>query len=384
MGADGILLAAAGQAWETNALELLAAAQRPVLKRCVDLTDLLASAATGQAAIAVLSEKLMGLDADAVIRLKRAEVRPIVVGEQDLTGIGITDFVPVDRIDELLGQIEASAPNTSVLDPEPPDVLPQTNASGRVVVVHGANGAPGRSLIGTTIAALRARDSPTVLLDLDPQAGSVAQSLGVLDEVSGLLAAARLANNGALDSPSFARCRRRINPGLDVLTGLPRSDRWMEVRAGAVPRILELSREVGDVVVDAGSSLEDDTDVSRSVGRNQTTIDAVAEADSIVLVGGAEPVGLSRLTRSLVGLREVTPVPVHVVINRMRDSLGWKRSDIQDLITTYAEPTTITFVPLDLAGVDRSMVQGKSLVEVGNSPILKALEPLLTLVFDPS
>jgi MinD-like ATPase involved in chromosome partitioning or flagellar assembly len=378
---DGILIAAAGQAWESRALEVLEAARRPVLKRCVDLTDLLASATTGQAGVAVLSDQLMGLDADAVTRLLRADVRPIVVGEHDLGSIGIQHFVPTGQVEALVAAIEATVDTPLVQDPEDLDVLPDSGSRGQVVVVHGPNGAPGRTLLATTLAAMRARSSPTVLIDVDPQAGAIAQSLGVLDEVSGLLAAARLANAGGLDRESFARCRRRISQQLDVLTGLPRADRWMEIRSGVIAQVLELSRGVGDVLVDSGFSLEDDTDFGRAVGRNQATIDSVAEADRIVLVGGAEPVGLSRLTRSLVGLADHSEAPIHVVVNRMRDSLGWKKQDIQDLILTYASPSSIDFVPFDLSNLDKSLISGKSLVELGSSPILKALEPVVRRMF---
>lgn len=381
MAAEGVLIAAAGQSWEGRALELLEAARHLVIKRCVDLTDLLASAATGQSGIAVVSDQLMGLDADAVTRLLRADVRPIVIGTQELSSIGITDFLTVERIDDLVDVLEARMVVPPLLDPDPAEVLPESGVSGRAVVVHGPNGAPGRTLIAVTLAAMCARHSPAVLVDVDPQAGSVAQTLGVLDEVSGLLAAARLANTGGLDSEAFARCRRRINDQLDVLTGLPRADRWMEIRPGAIARIIDLSRRVGDVVIDSGFSLEDDTDLARASGRNQATIDAIANADRIVLVGSAEPVGLSRLTRSLVSVNDSTSLPVHVVVNRMRDSLGWRQRDIQDLILTYTEPASIDFVPLDLNNVDKSLVSGQSLVELGNSSIIKALEPLATRVF---
>ena len=51
-----------------------------MLKRCVDLADLLASAATGQADVAVVSGELGGLDADAVMQLLRDDVRCVAVG----------------------------------------------------------------------------------------------------------------------------------------------------------------------------------------------------------------------------------------------------------------------------------------------------------------
>ena len=54
------------------------------------------------------------------------------------------------------------------------------------------------------------------------------------------------------------------------------------------------------------------------------TLAALDAADEIVVVGSADPVGLSRLARGLVELRERTAgAPVRVVVNRMRPTLGW-------------------------------------------------------------
>ena len=71
--------------------------------------------------------------------------------------------------------------------------------AGRVVVVWGPAGAPGRTTVAVSLAAVLARRSRrTTLVDADPYGGSVAQHLGILDEVSGLLSAARLAADGTL------------------------------------------------------------------------------------------------------------------------------------------------------------------------------------------
>ncbi|HMU36714.1 MAG TPA: hypothetical protein PKA04_07800, partial [Marmoricola sp.] len=132
MAATPILLAASGQPWESQVLEMLEAARMPVLKRCVDLTDLLASAATGQSQLAVLSDQLMGLDADAVMRLLRCDVRPIVIGDQDLSGIGIQDSLSVERIEKLVEVILSTQTVKLIADPDRPDVLPAQEALGRV------------------------------------------------------------------------------------------------------------------------------------------------------------------------------------------------------------------------------------------------------------
>ena len=75
-----VLLAAGGETWEAAALRLLENGQMVVIKRCVDVHDLIASAGTGQADVAVVAGELGGLDADAVMRLLRHDVRCVAVG----------------------------------------------------------------------------------------------------------------------------------------------------------------------------------------------------------------------------------------------------------------------------------------------------------------
>src|SRR5690606_13220466 len=102
--------------------------------------------------------------------------------------------------------------------------------AGRIVVVWGPGGAPGRTVVAAGIAAeLARRGLATLLIDADPHGGAVAQHLGILDEVSGLLAAARLVASGNLEQ-RFATVQRRLSDQLRVITGLPRADRWVEVR----------------------------------------------------------------------------------------------------------------------------------------------------------
>ena len=75
-----VLVVAAGAAWESTALALLAERQGiVVLKRCVDLDDLLASASAGQADVAVLGVDTHGLDQAAVDLLRKHSVRPVAV-----------------------------------------------------------------------------------------------------------------------------------------------------------------------------------------------------------------------------------------------------------------------------------------------------------------
>jgi MinD-like ATPase involved in chromosome partitioning or flagellar assembly len=389
-----VLIVASGAAWEPVALRRLG--DHPgivVLKRCVDVDDLLAAATAGQADAAVLGLDAPGLDRAAVDHLRKHGVRPVAIaaGGATLDGgrlraarIGVHRVVTDDALDTLPEAVTApEAPATAVragpapTGPPPmgpPAVAP--TAPGRVLVVWGPAGAPGRTTLATGLAAeLARRRRRTVLVDADPYGGAVAQQLGILDEVSGLLSAARLTSSGQLEE-RFSSVQRGIDAHLSVVTGLPRGDRWVEVRVGVIEHLLEVARDHGEVVVDTGFSLEEDpgSDYGTRPGRNQMTLGALEVADEVVVVGSADPVGLSRLARGLVELREQTAGrPVQVVVNRMRPTLGWSERDIAGMVSGFARVAGLHFLPEDQPTVDRALVAGRTLAEVGDSPLARAV-----------
>ena len=282
-GRVAVLLAAGAAAWEEQALELLAAPGRLVLlKRCLDLSDLLATAVQGSARVAVVSDQLPGLDADSLDRLNQAGVRTLVVtapaprrasSEDDLAArsrllrMGASRVLAAEAVGSLPELVLATA------DEDRPIAAPRREATppltpggaedetsvgpGRLVVVWGPTGAPGRTTVATGIAAVAADAGRRVtLLDADPYGGAVGQHLAVLEDVSGLLSAVRLANGGELDAGRLAGLAREVAPRLRLLTGLPRPDRWTEVRTQAFHGLLSAAVELDEVVVvDTGFGL---------------------------------------------------------------------------------------------------------------------------------
>ena len=384
-----VLMVASGAAWESTALGLLTDTRGVVvLKRCVDVNDLLATASAGQADVAVLALDAHGFDAAAVGHLTRHQVRTVAVApdpESEATRaraarVGVRTLVAENALPTLPAVVldqhdrdDAGPPD----HPSDPDAEVDTEG-GRVIVVWGPAGAPGRTTITLGLGAeLAARGRPTLVVDADPHAASVAQHLGVTDEVSGLLAAARHATAGDLER-RFASAQRDVGNGLRVLTGLPRPDRWVEVRAGAIEQILEAAAAQGLVVVDTGFALEEEpVEFGSLPGRNTMTLGALTVADEIVVVGSADPVGLSRLARGLVELREVTGgVPVRVVVNRMRGTLGWSERDIAGMVEGFTRLRSLHFVPDDRVAVDRALISGRTLVEAGDSACGRALAQL--------
>lgn len=396
-----VLVVAAGAAWESEALSRLGAHREiVVLKRCVDVDDLLASASSGQAEVAVVGLDAPGLDAVAVDHLRSHGVRPVAVvaaeslepGRLRASRIGVSTLV----IDTDLVTLP-----TTLTTPEVPAPLVETMSGdlgvlravvdtpvpgARVVAVWGPAGAPGRTTVAAGIAAeLARRRQRTILVDADPYGGTVAQQLGIMDEVSGLLSAGRLATSGQL-AQGFVSVQRGVGPHLFVVTGLPRADRWVEIRPGAIEHVLETAREHGHVVVDTGFSLEDDPgqDYGSRPSRNQLTLGALGCADEVVVVGTADPVGLSRLARALVELRDLTGgAPVRVVVNRMRSTLGWSEKDIAGMVGGFGRLSGLHFLPDDRAFVDRALVAGRTLVETGDSPLVRAVSGLVDALVAP-
>ncbi|MBS4752593.1 hypothetical protein KG112_07195 [Nocardioides sp. zg-ZUI104] len=412
-----VVLVSTGAAWEPGALAALAKHPGTVLlKRCVDLADLLATASTGQPEVAVLGTDLPGLDRAVVDELAAHGVRLVgVAADPDHTQpraarVGIATVLPADRIGEVAevlttlpsdltdpgrgagpGAGPASEPGAVLWGPPDPDVpvrgpIVPAGGPGRVIAVWGPTGGPGRTTLAAALAGeLARRGLDTLLVDADPYGGAVAQQLGILDEVSGLLAAARLSSSGQL-AERFGGVQRRLSDRLRVLTGLPRADRWAEVRPGALTEIVETAREQGQVVLDTGFSLEHDpaADLGRP-GRNDLTREAVEVADELVVVGAADPVGLARLVRGLREVAEVRPhVPTRVVVNRMRTTLGWREADVRAMLAGFsrsaehgADPVPVHFLPEDQAALDRALVAGRLLTEAGDSALRRGVVELV-------
>jgi MinD-like ATPase involved in chromosome partitioning or flagellar assembly len=381
-----VLVVASGAAWESSLLALIAERRELVLlKRCMDVDDLLASATAGESDAAVVALDAPGLDRTAVDLLHRHQVRVVAVAgpgsseaaQTRASRIGADGLAAADDLPRVVDLLERDDEPLAMSAEEPT----RSHAAGRVVAVWGPAGAPGRTTLATGVAATWARRGlRTTVVDVDPFGGSVGQHLGVLDEVSGLLSAARLTTDDGLER-GFAGIQRALGDHLTVVTGLPRPDRWLEVRPGVVGHLLDVARRSGQVVVDTGFSLEDDPagDLMSRPGRNQLTLEALDVADEIVVVGSADPVGLSRLARGLVDLRDRVPgAPVRVVVNRMRSSLGWTERDITGMVEGFARLAGVHFVPDDRAAADRALVSGSSVVDQPDS----ALATSITAVAD--
>lgn len=397
-----------------------ATASFAVVRRCADLAELLATAAAGLGEVALVSADLRALDRAALAELAAHGMHVAGVvehgdesGDRRLRQLGLTAIVTTelaaheldDALDALCADDADPAPGARWgpderrgLDapgfgrpdgsddlPAGSDDLPAAGVRGRVVAVWGPTGAPGRSTVALNLAAELAGHAPTLLVDGDTYGASLAQALGLLDEAPGLAAAARAAEQGALDLVALARLAPAASEGLRVLTGIPRAERWPELRAASMRHVLDLARDLAAfVVVDCGFAIEDDEELSYDTlapRRNAVTLTTLEVADDLMVVGTADPVGLQRLVRAVQDLRALTVPPPTVVVNRVRaTSVGsHPHRRISEALGRFAGLEDLTFLPWDQATVDGALFAGLPLAQFApQSELRRALALLAT------
>ncbi|MDO8120011.1 hypothetical protein Q6346_01625 [Isoptericola sp. b490] len=382
------VLCAVRGAGETAVVRALSAAGGlTVARRCADLAELLSSAAAGHGRVAVISADLPGLDREAVRHLHGSQVWVVVLSD-DAVGwdagrcarLGGDAVAPGDRPEEIVGAVRGvsgrgesgpGAPDAPIARvPEP------ARAPGRVVAVWGPTGAPGRTTVALGLAEALAREG-CLLVDADPYGGTVAPAIGMLDEAPGIAAACRTAATGRLDRLALGALTPVVAPGLRVLSGITRADRWPELAPAHLEEVWTVARQLDPwVVVDCGFCLERDEALSydtRAPQRNGATLSALAEADVVIAVGAADPIGLQRLVRGLMELDDLDLAAERIVaVSKVRASVAGNRpaEAVRGALARYAGVTDVQLLPWDPGTCDAAVLAGRLPGEVGRGSVL--------------
>ena len=436
-----VLTAAAGGRWEALWLEA-ATGDAPVTiaRRCVDVVDLLALAAAGHGRVALVASSLRRFDVDAVDRLTAAGVVAVAVvprgaeeAERGMRALGVEFVVPDDAEPPVVWSVILEAVRSSELagqtrrgfaDPwlstSPATAGPDAGAKARaasggagghgsgagemdvgsteppepgiVIAVWGPTGAPGRTTVALSLADEVARlGASALLIDADVYGGTVAPAIGFLDESPGLAAACRTAGRARLDATALAQLCWQARPRLRVLTGIPMAARWPDLRTSAIPGVLAAARALARcTVVDCGFSVEADEEVSYdslAPRRNGTTLAVLDDADVVLAVGSADPIGLQRLIRGLSELRDAeVRTTARVVLNKVRRGAvpGDPAGELTGALARFTDHSPAALLPFDLDAVDAAVANGRFIAEVKpNSPLRKAIRQLAVDVAAP-
>jgi MinD-like ATPase involved in chromosome partitioning or flagellar assembly len=366
--------------------------------------DIVARVDTAHELVAALAGRVLD---GAVVSATRRQLTLDVLAAADDAGIRLVAVAADDaerRYALSLGLFEVVDVRTPWSDVElllrggvavPRDAASETGA-GTVIAVWGPAGAPGRTTVAIQLAAeLAFRGKNVALVDADTYGGAIAPCLGMLDESPSFAAACRLASRDSLTIAELERIASRYtSPRSEfwILSGIGRASRWPELGADRVSSVLGTCRRWVDyVIVDTGFNLEADEEISSDMfapRRNAATLAALRQADRVVAVGAADPIGLSRFLRAHVELLEqVETAEISVVINRLRaSSVGSNaQHQVRQTLHRFGGLDDAVFVPLDVAAVDAAVLSAQTIHDAApRSPVRSAIAELVDTSILPS
>lgn len=411
MSAIPVITSGSGTAELVQGLERL---QGPVtvIRRCSELSELIAACQSGLARAALVEDDAGELTASLADRVAAAGVALVVLADDPdarnrLDRLGVRHAsrnLDSPALAELVAaavlamESRGQGPGERSSLADPAEGLRHWELSGEsggagsdekplrqgsLVAVWGPAGGPGRTTLALNLAAeAAAAGSEVLLVDADTYAPSIAAVLGITDESAGLAQACRLAEQGMLEPAALkgTAVRVRLKSGrLRVLTGITRSDRWLEIRGTALARVLAQSRSIADItVVDCGFSLEADEELSfdtMAPRRNAATLVALEAADTVYAVGAADPVGVPRLVRALAELESAVPsASPLVVLNKVRRSAAGRAPERQlsEAWERFGPGRISAFLPADWDAADASLLAGSALLEAAPGSALRA------------
>lgn len=347
-----------------------------VVRSIVDARDLTDTDLSALAAVIVPATRA-ALTADLVSLCDRAGARILPLGDGEsrlLARFGLSRALSADAPGwEIAQRLADDAPGVRALHPQHPH---------RIIAVWGPQGSPGRSTLAIQMAVELTRSGrQTALLDADTVAPSLALLLGLSDDSPGIAAACRRAELGGLDSAELTRLAARLETAVgtvDVLGGLNRPRRWPELSHSRLTTALRACREwAEETVVDVGAAFLSDEAEFDLAGphRHAATSAVLREADLIIAVGSADPLGVSRFVREHAELRNlIGDTPVKVVMNRVRQGpLGIDaRGQLRRTLEQFAGIDDVTFLPCDQRAVDAALLHARPISDVAPRSALSA------------
>lgn len=328
------------------------------------------------------------LSAELISACDRAGVRILALGGADSRLLGRLGLSEALRPEAAGWEIAAALASETDTVPRPQSVLPH-----RVIAVWGPHGAPGRSTLAIQLAVeLSRRERRTALVDTDTVAPALALLLGLSDDAPGVAAACRRAERGALDSAELTRLATTVATGggdIEVLPGINRPSRWPELSSTRLRATLGACREWSEeTVVDVAAAFDADEEVTYDLAgprRHAATTASLNEADLIIAVASADPLGISRFVREHAELRRLTaPTPVVVVVNQVRPGpLGIDaRGQVRRTLERFAGITDVVFLPFDQRAADAALLHARPMTDVApRSPFLAAVRRLASTLF---
>jgi pilus assembly protein CpaE len=236
----------------------------------------------------------------------------------------------------------------------------------RVVTIFSTKGGVGKSVIASNLATTMASllGKRVVLLDLDLESGDDALMLG-LEPTRTIFDAVQAFDR--LDAQLLAGFMREHGSGAKVLLAPTQPEQAESISAARVGKIIELARELADVVIiDTPGRLD------------ETVLTAVDKSDKILAIATMDLPSIKNTRVSLQKLRQLgySNGLVSLVLNRADSKVFLEPADVENAVGSKV----LARIPSDRL-VPRSVNRGVPVaIDQPKSPVAKSMVDLAKLV----
>jgi MinD-like ATPase involved in chromosome partitioning or flagellar assembly len=243
-------------------------------------------------------------------------------------------------------------------------------ASSGVIAVAGGAGSPGRTTLAINLAAALGTAAPTVLLEADLCAPTVAAFLD-RDPSRNLCTLAHAVREDTLAWASALSDELQPlsshSPMAQVLCGLPKREMRTSINPAFLERLVaELARQFRYVVIDIGSEW---------LGTDSAAVNhraVLASAPQLLLLAGSDLVGLWHARTALDQLERQLGIDRHnvqLVLNRHDARFHHGRAEV----AWHLGAPVAAVIPFDHAAAQRAIAQQRPLVVESNSRASRAV-----------
>jgi MinD-like ATPase involved in chromosome partitioning or flagellar assembly len=388
-----IILGLNDQAWQLELISNLNEDASLVIKRrCIDAIDLISCIQTNNSVVVVISADFPLLNLETIKHINQNQIKIIGVYQIDdldqfekLKKFGLKYTQGINYKD-----VETSALQLfDLIKSKEPEKSKEETIPG-LISVWGNHSAPGRTTVAINTAFCLARaNQPTLLLDLDSIAPSIASTLSIVSEIPGISSTIHDAMYGKLSKSNFDKNIFQVSHNLHVMTGISNSKRWPELRTTGLIEVLKFaSQNYANIVCDLSSVLPDQIEKDNFDPGFFKRFDHIPKvlrlSSKIIYVMQANPLSLIRCNEQLEILKEISTLEPFIVLNRVNQIyLGKKyESLINDILLRWTVIENVIKVEEDIELFAKYWLKAQVVVNKENRNVTESFNLLASYLMN--